>query len=209
MNRARSPRLITDSNITAFFQDSVTEALQRQRLEITDMTVVYLVNLLVCFTRSEALFEHAADGPALKPLALHYRDALEAPTATLRYRALRRLGDVALFVAGILSHSLRRKAVDVDYYVNMGGNAYAVLAQSTRGRGLTRVPSETWAELADNFVHCVDVLGEVNEQARPSTDADLLRLYETWLRTGSRRAGRLLREAGVEPVQAGSCGVRH
>ncbi|MGD8339223.1 MAG: hypothetical protein PVH89_00495 [Gammaproteobacteria bacterium] len=32
-------------------------------------------------------------------------------------------------------------------------------------------------------------------------DEDLLRLYETWVRTGSRRAARLLRSHGIEPQQ--------
>ena len=46
----------------------------------------------------------------------------------------------------------------------------------------------------------VDVLNEVADGARENSDVDLLRAYEVWMKTGSRRAQALLRQAGVEPV---------
>ena len=36
--------------------------------------------------------------------------------------------------------------------------------------------------------------------SRLHTDEDVLRLYEIWLRTGSRRAHGLLRQLGVDPA---------
>ncbi len=209
MTQSAQSQLIADGNIGAFFQESVAAALVRQQLEATDTTIVYLVNLLCSFTRTEGLFEDTPDGPHLKPLALIYGEAAEARTAAIRYQALRRLGDVALFVAGVFSRSLQRRAVDVDYYVAMGGNAYGLLADSARLRAVSRVPPATWAELARRFVDFVDVLGEVAEQAQPTTDRDLMRLYEVWLRTGSRRAARNLRAAGIEPVSGSAMTVRH
>ena len=61
------------------------------------------------------------------------------------------------------------------------------------------------AELAQKFEIVVDVLNEVRDGAGNSSDLDLLRTYEVWLRTGSRRAEELLRQNGVVPItQAGS-----
>jgi hypothetical protein len=57
-----------------------------------------------------------------------------------------------------------------------------------------------FAELADNFVRFVDVLSEVSERASLGSNVDLLRLYERWLKTGSRRSGQLLAERGVVPT---------
>jgi hypothetical protein len=59
--------------------------------------------------------------------------------------------------------------------------------------------SSVFAELADNFVGFVDVLSEVSERASCSSNADLLRLYGRWLKTGSPRCGQLLIERGVVP----------
>ena len=59
--------------------------------------------------------------------------------------------------------------------------------------------STVFAELGDKFVGFVDVLSEVSERTGCSSNADLLRLYEKWLKTGSRRSGQLLVERGVVP----------
>ena len=37
--------------------------------------------------------------------------------------SLKQIGDVSLFISGFFSDSLRRKLVDVDYYVSIGGGA--------------------------------------------------------------------------------------
>ena len=54
-------------------------------------------------------------------------------------------------------------------------------------------------ELAAKFPAFVDVLGEVSERTALTSNADLLRLYEKWLRTRSRRSGDLLAARGIVP----------
>ena len=134
-------------------------------------------------------------------LALMLADAAGAPSAEERNMALRRLGDVALFVAGFMAGCLDRSPVGINYYVRMGGGAYhclpLALPASTRGRAIAPV----YAELSARFVGLVDVLSEVRHVAGASRDRDILRLYELWLTTGSQRAARLLRLLGIEPNQ--------
>ena len=55
----------------------------------------------------------------------------------------------------------------------------------------------------------MDALAEVGEDASFSSDADLLRCYENWLHTGSRRAARQLRRAGIEPSESNVSRSRH
>ena len=76
-----------------------------------------------------------------------------------------------------------RKLVDVDYYVSIGGFAYNALS-----RHETDTFSPVFAELADKFVGFVDVLSEVSERTSCASNADLLRLYEKWLKTGQSAA---------------------
>ena len=187
-------------NLQEFFRDAVHDALARQQVGVDDHTEHYVVNVLTMFARSEALFDQTRDGPRLKPLALMLADAADAPTSELRSRTLQRLGDVSLFVAGFLSHGFARRLVDVDYHVAMGGRAYGTLAGScthgTRARALAGV----YAELAAKFQRLVDALNDVSEMSWRNSDRDVLRLYETWLRTGSPRAHGLLQELGVTPT---------
>jgi hypothetical protein len=158
----------------------------------------YVVSLLTLFARADAAYQ-AGEGARHRPLALMLADALDARTGEERVVALQRLGDVSLFTAGFFADALRDRAVGLDYYVNMGGSAYRSLAASGRASPRLQALAGIFAELAAKFLAMVDVLNEVRDSARGANDQDILRLYEAWLRTGSPRAGRLLRQAGVEP----------
>jgi len=190
------------TSLTEYFRDSLNAALRKQRLAVEDHTRHYVVNVLTLFARSEALFEPTADGSRLKPLVVMLAEALAAPTLAERQRGLQRLGDVSLFIAGFFARSFARKLVDIDYHIGMGAQAYSALAtsdRSRRGAALARV----FAELAGKFQPLVDALNEISESSCRHSDRDTLRLYELWLRTGSRRSWKLLRELGVLPAPAG------
>jgi hypothetical protein len=111
-------------NLREFFRDSVHSALERQHVQVDDHTEYYVVSLLTTFARSEELYEATPDGPRLRPLALMFAEAVEASTPERRSRALQRLGDVSLFVAGFFARGFARKLVDIDYHIAMGGSAY-------------------------------------------------------------------------------------
>jgi hypothetical protein len=196
-----SNRVIPSTNVRSYFQESVTAAMANQRIDAAEETVGYVVELLTAYTRAEELFEQTPDGPALRPLANFYADAVEAPTLEHRQRALKRLGDVALFISGVFSDSLNRRLVDVDYYVAMGGSAYSCLSGSVPSSPRGRVFGSIYRELASKFQGFVDVLGEISEGVRPGSETDVLRLYEVWLRTGSQRAANRLKRLGIHPVE--------
>lgn len=192
---SESSQVLATSDVRSFFQESVVSALEQQGLQAREDTIVYLINLLADFARADRLYEWTPDGYALRPLALLYGDAVQASTNELRNQALRRLGDVALFVAGLFADSLQRQAVDVDYYIAMGGNAYGYLSD----RHSSRAHRPVFEELSQQFTDFVDVLSLISGSC--STDhQDVLRLYENWLRTGNRHSARKLRQLGVHVV---------
>lgn len=202
-------KLLTQSSVRDFFQSRVCAALDNQKIEADVKTVYYVVNLLTSFTRTDQLYERTPDGVMIRPLASLYSEAVNGESIEARNKALQRLGDVALFVAGVFSHSLNRKVVDVDYYVSMGGGAYGHLSQAVRGSANGQVFSEIFDELSFKFVEFVDVLAEVSERSPMRDDRDIMRLYELWLRTGSKRAARRLREIGIQPCEAAVSRARH
>jgi hypothetical protein len=113
---------------------------------------------------------------------------------------LQRIGDVALFTAGFFADSLAGKPVDIDYYINMGGTAYGSLSDVIRGTTRGQALVNVYCELAGKFQKLVDVLHEVRDGAGQSSDVDVLRTYEIWRKTGSKRAAALLRQSGVYPL---------
>jgi hypothetical protein len=172
-----------------YFKELVERALTHQRLATQELTAFYVVQLLASFAGRPAVTDHDESAP----LAFQLAQALESG-GLQRRASLKQIGDLSLFTSGFFSDSLRTKLVDVDYYVSIGGWAYSALS---------RVESDTFspvfAELGEKFVGFVDVLSEVSERTSCSSNVDLLRLYEKWLKTGSQRSGQLLVERGVVP----------
>ncbi len=205
MPAASTGSVVEVTSLREFFRDAFHAASEKQRLDIDVQSEAYVVNLLTMFSRADALYEPTAEGLRIKPLAHMLLDALEAPSEQARQRSLQRLGDVSLFIAGFFARSFARKLVDIDYHIAMGGNAYSSLADTMQRSISGRTIAGIFAELSQKFQGLVDTLNEVSEMSYRHTDADVLRLYEIWLKTGSRRAHRLLQGLGVQPVaQAGN-----
>jgi hypothetical protein len=201
--------VVAVSSLREFFRDAFHAASQRQHLAIDENAEAYVVNLLTMFSRADAFYEQTAEGLRIKPLARMLAESLEAPTQSARQRGLQRLGDVSLFVAGFFARSFARKLIDIDYHIAMGGNAYGSLADALQRSWSSRCIAAVYAELAHNFQGLVDALNEVSEMSYRHSDADVLRLYEIWMKTGSKRALGQLRDLGVQPVSQGGSGREH
>ena len=200
-------RVLAVENLTDYFRTSIGEAIARQGVDVDPHAAHYVVNLMTLYSRSEQLYEQQGETYGLRPLALMLADAADAASPDERNYCLRRIGDVSLFVAGFFADGLAKAAVDVDYYVRMGGSAYESLSEVVRGTVRGRLFAGVFHELAVKFQVLVDVLNEVRDGN--ASEPDLPRTYEVWLRTGSRRAERLLREHDVLPVRFGDAGCEH
>jgi hypothetical protein len=196
------------ASLQEFFKDSVAEAMEKNGVAADDHTAYYVVNLLTLFARSESAFG-GEPGRKFQPVALLLADAAASDDAHERNLALQRVGDVSLFVAGFFGDGFARKPVDVDYYIDMGGAAYGSLSANVRGTVRGRAFGGVFAELAAKFRAFVDVLAEIRDSGKTADDLNVLRLYELWLRTGSGRAARLLRDRGIEPNPSLSVATRH
>jgi hypothetical protein len=181
--------LVRTQSPTEYFRELVESAMQNQRVSARELTSFYVVNLL-------AAFVHRDRSPAAgEDEALGVRLARAMQTAGIAQRdGLRKVGDLSLFISGFFSDSLNRSLVDVDYYIQLGERAYGSLArQGDEAFG------DVFDELAEKFTAFVDILGEVSERTALTSNADVLRLYEKWLRTKSRRSGDLLAARGIVP----------
>ena len=179
--------LVRSESPTEFFRELVETAMQNQRVSAHELTSFYVVNLLTGFVHGDA---RPDDG---EPLGTRLARALQ--TAGVAQRdCLRKVGDQSLFISGFFSDSLNRSLVDVDYYIQLGECAYRSLA-----RNGDHTLGDVFDELSDKFTTFVDVLGEVSERTSLTSNADVLRLYEKWLRTRSRRSGDLLASRGIVP----------
>jgi len=192
--------LVTASSLKELFKTLLDEVLADRRVEVAEITELYLVNLLSEFTSAEKLFPTEVEGRrSHEPLAVLYHQALQADRNG-RIRTLRRLGDLSLYKAGFFAEALREELVGPDYYIQMGGAAYgqvADLSPQTSFAGAFR-------ELERKFRAVVEVLEEIAARALASAGPQgALRVYESWIRTGSNRLERVLVDVGLVPAKGG------
>lgn len=186
--------LVRNESPAEYFKELVETAIEHQHVAVREFTSFYLVNLLTGFVQ----FDRSSSTTVDEPLGIRLARALQ--TGGSRQRdGLREVGDLSLFISGFFADSLTRSLVDVDYYIQLGEVAYGSLA-----RRADPTLADVFDELAGKFPACVDVLSEVSERSALASNSDVLRLYEKWIRTRSRRSGDLLVERGIVPNYSAS-----
>ena len=177
------------ASVAEFFHGAVVAALGRQAVETSEFTESYLVGLLGQFAKEPITDE---------PLSMMLAGVIEPGS---RVTVLKQVGDTALYVAGFFAESLNRKLVDVDYYIEVGGAAYAELARRLAHSSVQAV----YEELATKFPRFVDVLAEVSSRV-DFVGSDVVKLYQQWIKTRSAWLEQRLRSMGVLIGPAGSDG---
>ncbi|MFQ5441324.1 MAG: hypothetical protein ACE5EB_01195, partial [Thermodesulfobacteriota bacterium] len=147
--------MITEIRPMEYFKEMVEAAIEHQKVSAAEMTEFYLSSLLESFINSERLTG--------EPLATRYLEAVSLEGERGLY-LLKELGDISLFTSGFLSESLRRKIVDMDYYIGMGRVSYSRLASVYGVKRRTTSLAPLFSELAEKFTSFVDVLAEVSER---------------------------------------------
>lgn len=179
-----------------FFQELVQKGMTQRKIRTYPLVENYLVNLLQHYLDARNLFdsEYASENGQRNPttLAEMYLTAQNSDPA-VRQELLRKLGDRALYISGFFGDSLSRKIVDIDYYAEIGGAAYASLAHCTREDTMVKV----YDTFSRRFLEFVDVLTYISHHSFVKSDESILRLYDRYMRTGSELAKEKLIEMGV------------
>lgn len=178
-----------------YFSEAVKKGLEQRRIKTYPFVESYLVNLLQHYLDARNLFENEIDEAGKRPpqtLAEMLLIAHNSET-TVKLELLKKLGDKSLYISGYFGDSLNRKIVDVDYYANMGGTAYATLANATKEDTLVKV----YETFSSRFIDFVDVLTVISQASLVKSNESILRLYDRYMRTGSDLAREKLIEMGV------------
>ena len=175
------------------FSMMVSKAMKGQGIKASPMAEFYLSNLLTGFIDARRISGKTFSERFLKALGAE---------GGLKKILLKELADSSLFISGFFHESLKRKIVDVDYYMDMGIISYNMLSEffSGNGRDYNTTLSSLYREMSEKFLKFADILDEISEESSIKTARDLLRLYERWLKTKSKRTETLLRELGIDPV---------
>ncbi len=173
-----------------YFVEMVETGLNKRKVQTYPAVQTYLVDLLQHYLDARNL-----NATADATLAEMYLTATNLEGAQ-KISLLKNLADRSLYISGFFGDSLKRKLVDLDYYVEIGGAAYAGLANNAR----EDMSAAIYRVFAKRFNEFVDVLTYISESSGVQSDESVLRLYERFVRTGSELAKEKLLELGVMPL---------
>jgi len=198
MSEHASRFISLSSNLDAYFEEPVTQALRGREVDASPATTSYLVRLLSDFAKPT----DETTSPLTEPVTFLLRDAMSA-SGQERFKRLQSLGDGVLYGLGFFSGKLNGGA-DEGYVAHVGSSAYEHAARMLRtGQGVAKGPN-VLEELALKFQRFVDVLRYVADwmSAKAARDEEaLVRLYERWLKRGSEVLGSELGQRGLLPLK--------
>lgn len=198
---AGSSEILHGTRLMEYFRDEFRKALLSTDVQISETTEFYIVNLLAGFERSEVLFLLRENRFEEEPLAMMLANALSGDKTT-QLRGLKRLGDVALFFAGLFVDHIERGPVNKDYYVDMGSSAYGELSARLVNEAVFRL---LYSELSREFEGLTVALSHLTIAKKIATNMDLLKLYDRWIRTGDEKLRDVLIREGLIPTDKPVC----
>jgi hypothetical protein len=197
--RASRPDIDLSANLESFFQPLVDQAVKTQHFEATEAAEFYLAGLLADYAKPARLDSDALD----RPLTLLLDEALHADGYE-RFERLRSLGDGVLYTSGFFADHLSTRGVELRYVRTLGARAYdgaASMLRQTAGEG-TGAP-DVFRELADNFANFAEVVASVADvlqaNSAQTSNRQMVRLYERWVKTGSAPLAVALAGKGLTP----------
>ena len=170
-----------------YFREALGTALKKSSTRLTETAQVYLVNLLVEFMRAENVY--AGTDPGERPVLTDLFARAQEADAGEAVRIYKHMGDQSLYLTGFFTEAVE----SVDYWVSMGGSAYANVAGLIRPTAASS--SALFAELSDRFPDLVDLL--IAMSLKNPDDAKLLGLVERYQRTGDPKLQDALRAEGI------------
>lgn len=198
---------LEQTGIMEYFREAVEDAAEKLKVEISDLTEFYVVDLLSRYANIKALTSTELVSEE-KTFGELFWESYELNTEG-RARILKYIGDTTLFLTGFFSDSFQRCLVDVDYYASLGQTSYRNLLDLLAARVVRWGLEEVFDELSGKFFQLMDVIAEVSESTGPQHAADLLRIYERWLRTRSKRDEKILRKMGIVPTETSPPSIIH
>ncbi len=167
-----APSILDETTtLEAYFFEELERARDRTGRAVSDDVCAYVVHMMAEYaTRTDVA------GRTAPPLALELLEAKQQRGSARRH-ALRRVGDRALYIAGVVPKALDRRGIGVHYADAIGRTAYGEVAEPTG-------PLAVFAKLARRFGEVAALIAAALDSAAPSVSDDLLAVYDRWKEHG-------------------------
>lgn len=183
--------IIYESSLAEYFRGQLNQCCVELHPQPQQDTLWYLGDMLARFGNSDQVFSFEEGTLTLRPLALLYSDAMEAPTVRDRQLILRQLGDLALFLGALFPENFSRRGLEKDYLVGMGGAAYSYLSNSSLKQ------SHVFSELSKAFTRMLELVAEACCKQTFFDAYDVFAMYRRWRKTKSPLLKKQLEAIGI------------
>ncbi len=183
--------VISGQSLNEYFMHRLSRSTSALKPEPNDDTLAYLAAMLTRLAHAEDLFSYHEGRLTLQPLALLYRDALEAPSQQLRCLMFRQLGDQSLFIGALFPELYKRMGIHQDYFIGMGGGAYQYLADQGASH------HQVYQYLSRHFSPVLNSVAQACHKEICFDAQDVFALYQKWLATGDRACRQQLEAMGI------------
>lgn len=170
-------KLLLESTAAAQWHSLVTEAERECKASLSEEVESYLVFLLMRFVNQPDLAD--------KVMALDFLHGIQDEN----HDVLRGVGDECLLYAGLFPGRAERRRVRISYFVHLGQNAYAILANEGH-----RELASLFAHLRDAFVELTDVMHVMRELSDQGPSLSPVEAQEFWMDVGSGHAFKTLQQ---------------
>lgn len=153
--------LVIENSMQAYFREALVRAMRAANISVTESAQIYVVHLLIEFSRAEKVFAGTNYGERVVMADLLERAVLADEQEALRI--YRHLGDTSLYLLGFFQHAPR--TVSGTYYKDIGAVAYSSASGLSRAHGAQS--AALFQELAERFSDMVTVLEKISEPWHP------------------------------------------
>lgn len=170
---SNSSDLVLETSLQSFFFDELSRVNAKSSRPLPKETVFHSSLVLDQFGESGNYFETVEGKVREKVLGVKLLEACHLPRQK-QARALRDIGDTALFICGFFSESLNGKIIDTAYYQQIGRSAYRRLNHFVPDAYET--PS-FFERLSDSFAGVTVLMNLVAEKMSKADDMNTFLLY--------------------------------
>ena len=111
-------KIIPSPNITEYFMEMFDSARKKTRLNVSQETEFYVVDMLSQFAEAEKFLELYKD----EPFAIMLKKAYENKDES--FLISKKVGDLSSYMCGFFPENLRKSGNDIRYYMSIGKAGY-------------------------------------------------------------------------------------
>lgn len=188
-------KIILESSSTAQWHQLVNEAEANCETVLNEEMESYLVFLLMRHTQKPHITSNIMATEYLQSLAAY---------GQLQQDKLRDVGDQCLIFSGLFPKIAEVRTVKVSYFVGIGVSAYHSLADTCKIQ-----LCEFYHQLAEEFVHLMDVLHAIRSMNKSSEMLSTLAALDLWSDTGSKQALETIQNTTDSTICLGTSLLKH